>query len=181
MGTNRKTKAKKNGKQGRRAAPYPFELRLKVVKLYLEDGSSDPSFKRKKRTQKKSKRAKGGQKGHEPHQQQMTDPTESHRLMPKRCSCGHSEFDQENMKPFYVHQHIELPKIKMLVHHYILQEYYCLNCGKTVKAQLSPEKSTGYGPRFTALIGELSGIKAMRRNDVKQFCESVLQIPIQCR
>ena len=140
--------------------------------------SSDPPFKRKKRTQKKSKRAKGGQKGHEPHQQQVLDPTESHRLMPKRCSCGHSEFDQENMKPFYVHQQIELPEIKMQVHHYILQECDCPNCGKTVKAQLPPEKSTGYGPRFTALIGELSGIKAMSRNDVKQFCESVLQIPI---
>jgi transposase len=38
--------------------------------------------------------------------------------------------------------------------------------------------STGYGPRFTALIGELSGIKAMSRNDVKQLCESVLGIPI---
>jgi len=66
----------------------------------------------------------------------------------------------------------------MEVSHFILQQCDCPNCGKTVKALLPKEKTTGYGPRFTALIGELSGIKAMSRNDVKQFCESVLQIPI---
>ena len=38
MGTNRKRKPKKKGKRGRSAKPYPFEFRLKVVKLYLEDG-----------------------------------------------------------------------------------------------------------------------------------------------
>ena len=43
---------------------------------------------------------------------------------------------------------------------------------------LPSDVSTGYGPRFTALIGEMSGIKAMSRNDVKQLCESVLGIPI---
>jgi transposase len=140
--------------------------------------SSDPPFRRKKRKQKKSKRAKGGQKGHEPHQQQVLDPTESHWLMPERCPCGHSNFDQKQMQPFYVHQHIELPKIEMNVRHFILQQCDCPNCGKTVKAKLPSEVSTGYGPRFTAFVGELSGIKGMSRNDVKQLCESVLQIPI---
>ena len=42
MGTNRKRKPQKKGKRGRSAAPYPFELRLKVVKLYLEDGYPAP-------------------------------------------------------------------------------------------------------------------------------------------
>jgi transposase len=82
------------------------------------------------------------------------------------------------MQPFYVHQHIELPEIDMQVSHYILQQCDCPNCGKTVKATLPSDVSTGYGPRFSALIGELSGIKAMSRNDVKQLCESVLGIPI---
>ena len=140
--------------------------------------SSDPPFSRKKRTWKKSKKAKGGQKGHEPHKQQMLEPNESHWLMPKRCSCGHTMFDPKSMQPFYVHQHIELPEIDMQVSHYILQQCDCPNCGKTVKTTLPSDVSTGYGPRFTALIGELSGIKAMSRNDVKQLCESVLGIPI---
>ena len=140
--------------------------------------SSDPPFSRKKRKKKKSKRSRGGQKGHEPHQQQILDPNESHWLMPKRCSCGHSAFDPKQMQPFYVHQHIELPEIEMDVSHYILQQCDCPNCGKTVKAKLPPEVTTGYGARFTALIGELSGIKAMSRNDVKQLCKSVLGVSI---
>jgi transposase len=82
------------------------------------------------------------------------------------------------MQPFYVHQHIELPGIKLDVSHFILQQCDCPNCGRTVKAQLPPDKATGYGPRFTALVGELSGVKAMSRNDVKQLCESVLGVSI---
>ena len=140
--------------------------------------SSDPPFSRKKRKQKKSKRSKGGQKGHKANQQQMLDPTERYWLMPRRCSCGHTGFDQEHMQPFYVHQHIEIPEIEMQISHYILQQCDCPNCGKTVKATLPTDVSTGYGPRFTAFIGELSGIKAMSRNDVKQLCESVLGIGI---
>ena len=140
--------------------------------------SSDPPFARKKRTRKKSKKPKGGQKGHKANQQQILDPTESHWLMPKRCVCGHSTFDPDQMQPFYVHQHIELPKIDMEVSHFILQQCDCPNCGKAVKATLPPEKATGYGPRLTAFIGELSGIKAMSRGDVKQLCESVLGIGI---
>jgi len=140
--------------------------------------SSDPPFSRKKRKQKKSKNPKGGQKGHEPHRQQLLDPTESHWLMPERCACGHSVFDPDQMQPFYVHQHIELPKTRMDVSHFILQQCNCPSCGKTLKATLPPEKATGYGPRLTAFIGELSGIKAMSRSDVQQLCQSVLGIPI---
>ena len=140
--------------------------------------SSDPPFNRQKRKQKKSKRSKGGQKGHKANQQQVLNPTESHWLIPERCSCGQAQFDPQKMQPFYVHQHIELPKIEMQVGHYILQQCDCPNCGRTVKATLPCDVSTGYGPRFTAFIGELSGIKAMSRNDVKQLCESVLGIGI---
>ncbi len=140
--------------------------------------SSDPPFGRQKRKQKKSKRSKGGQKGHKANQQQILEPTKRHWLMPPRCSCGHSGIDQGKMQPFYVHQHIELPNIEMQVSHYILQKYDCPDCGRTLKAKVPADVSTGYGPRFTAFIGELSGIKAMSRNDVKQLCASVLGIPI---
>ena len=108
----------------------------------------------------------------------MLEPNKSYRLVPERCTCGNTTFDQQKMQPFYTHQHIELPKIKMDVTHFILQQCDCPNCGKTVKAELPLDKSTGYGPRFSAFIGELSGIKAMSRNDVKQLCQSVLDVPI---
>jgi transposase len=140
--------------------------------------SSDPPFAKPKRKQKKSKRDKGGQKGHKAHQQQILVPTETHCLMPEFCTCGCGQFDQQQMKPFYVHQQIELSKIDLEVRHFILQQGTCLNCGRTVKAKLPSEVATGYGPRFTAFIGELSGIKAMSRNDVKQLCQSVLGVRI---
>ena len=38
MGTSRKKRPKRKGNPGRRTNPYPFEFRLKVVKLFLEDG-----------------------------------------------------------------------------------------------------------------------------------------------
>jgi transposase InsO family protein len=38
MGNSRKNRSKRKRKPGRRTTPYPFEFRLKVVKLFLEDG-----------------------------------------------------------------------------------------------------------------------------------------------
>jgi transposase len=140
--------------------------------------SSDPPFSRKKRERKKSKRKKGGQKGHKAHKQQVLAPTKTHKVKPTCCTCGNTEFNQQTMLPFYAHQHIELPKIEMEVTHFILHECDCPKCGKTVKAQLPSDKATGYGPRLSAFIAEMSGIKKMSRNDVKQLCESAFGISI---
>lgn len=142
--------------------------------------SSDSPFNKPKRKKKttKNKRSKGGQKGHKAHQQQMLEPTEKLPLTPERCCCGNTDFNGCDMRPFYTHQHIELPKIEMEISHWILHQCHCPKCGKTVKASLPAEVETGYGPRFSAFIAELSGIKAMSRNDLKHLCESVLGIPI---
>ena len=142
--------------------------------------SSDSPFdrdRRKKKT-KKSKRAKGGQIGHKGHRQEMLAPTRQKPLVPERCGCGHSDFSGCRLEPFYTHQQIELPEIKMDVTHWILQQCRCPACGKTVKAGLPEEERSGYGPRLSALIAELSGIKAMSRKDVQQLCHSVLGLPI---
>ncbi len=140
--------------------------------------ASDPPFNREKREQKKSKRKKGGQKGHKAHKQKVLAPKKTRLVKPDSCSCGHTQFDQQQMKPFYTHQHIELPEIEMDVTHYILHQCECPNCGKTVKGQTPVDKTTGYGPRFSAFIAEMSGIKKMSRNDVKQLCESAFGISI---
>lgn len=142
--------------------------------------SSDSPFDRsaRKKKSKKGKRPKGGQKGHKAHQQQMLTPTETHALMPDRCNCGNTDFTPSPIEPFYTHQHIELPNIQMEITHWILHRCDCPKCGKTVKAVVPTPVRSGYGPRFSAFIAELSGIKAMSRNDVKQLCESVLAIPI---
>jgi transposase len=41
-----------------------------------------------------------------------------------------------------------------------------------------PEHTTGYGPRFSALMGEVAGTYGNGRRMVQTFCASVLQIPI---
>jgi transposase len=142
--------------------------------------SSDSPFDRasRKKKPKKSKRRKGGQKGHKAHQQQMLEPTKTNLQMPERCTCGNTDFEGCPMDPFYTHQQIELPDIKMEVSHWVLHRCRCPQCGKAAKAALPLEARTGYGPRLSAFVAELSGVKAMSRQDVKQLCESVLGISI---
>ena len=142
--------------------------------------SSDSPFERsaRKKKSKKSKRSKGGQKSHKGHRQQMLEPTEKILLLPARCKCSNTDFTDCQMSPFYTHQHIELPDIQMQVSHWVLHRCQCPECGKVAKASLPSRFRTGYGPRLSAFVAELSGVKAMSRQDVKQLCESVLGISI---
>lgn len=142
--------------------------------------SSDSPFDRRRREKKskKSKHAKGAQKGHKGNRHEMLAATRQRPLIPERCGCGHSDFSGCRLEIFYTHQQIELPEIKMDVTHWILQQCQCPACGKTVKARLPEEERFGYGPRLSALIAELSGIKAMSRKDVQQLCHSVLGLSI---
>lgn len=136
--------------------------------------SSDSPFK--KSFGNKRRKRPGAKKGHRGHRQQMMDPTEVVHVKPKRCWCGGRRFRQ--LRPFYTHQQIELPQIRMEVTHFVLHEGRCLHCGRLNKAELPSEHATGYGPRFTALIGEVAGTQGNSRCTVQDFCLSVLGIPI---
>jgi len=52
---------------------------------------------------------------------------------------------------------IELPPIAMEVTHWVLHQGWCPDCGRWNKAQVPTEHATGYGPRFSALMGEVAG------------------------
>ncbi len=140
--------------------------------------SSDGPFKQPQKKSDKKKRKRGAQKGHKGYRQQMLKPNRVEKIQPRQCSCGNCDFTGSRLKAFYTHQVIELPKIQMDVTHYILQQGKCLKCGKTVKATLADEIQSGYGPRFSALMAELSGTEGMSRQAVKRFCNSVLDVPI---
>ena len=140
--------------------------------------SSDSPFNKKKIKKKKSKRKRGGQKGHKGHQRQMLPPSKVENLMPEDCDCGRLVLDADSIKAFYTHQQIELPKIKMDVTHFILHKGKCQRCGKTVKARIPSEVSSGYGPRLSAVIAELSGSHGASRQSVQDFCHSVLDFRI---
>ena len=129
-----------------------------------------------KRQGKEKKRKTGSKKGHEGNSQVMLEPTKKVPVKPERCSCGNTDFPEA--EPYHTHQEIELPEIQMDVTHFILHQGVCPCCGKVNKAQLPLEHKTGYGPRLSALIGEVGGIQGNSRATIKGFCSSLLGIPI---
>jgi transposase len=62
--------------------------------------------------------------------------------------------------------------------HWVLYQADCPSCGRRVKAQLPPAHQTGYGPRLSALIGEMAGGQGASRSLIQTFCSSVLGFPI---
>jgi transposase len=118
----------------------------------------------------------GAKPGHPGHRQTRLEPTEVIEVTPKACPCGQREFPAPT--PYHKHQVIELPEIHMQVTHVVLHEARCPQCGRLLKAPLPEEHRYGYGPRLTALIGELSGAQRDSRSAVQQFCTSVLGVPI---
>jgi transposase len=66
----------------------------------------------------------------------------------------------------------------MDVTHWVLHEGWCPDCGRWSKAPVPAEHATGYGPRFSALMGEVAGAYGNGRRIVQTLCASVLGVPI---
>jgi transposase len=137
--------------------------------------SSDPPCV-KQRSPSATKGTPGAKPRHPGHRQALLEPTEVLEVMPAACPCGQQDFAATT--PYYTHQVIELPEMQMSVTHVVLYETRCPGCGHLLKAELPTECRYGYGPRLTALIGELSGPQRDSRGAVQEFCASVLGVPI---
>jgi transposase len=118
---------------------------------------------------KKARKRKGSR-------QQCLRPTEVLEHFPGPCSCGWAE--HEEPEPYYVHQVIELPEIELSVRHIILYRGRCCGCGKTVKAHVPFALRTGFGPRLSAMIVELTGAHGDSRRAVQDFLQSVFALRI---
>jgi len=140
--------------------------------------SSDSPFQKTETKRKRSKRNKGAQKGHKGHQQKLLEPTQQQIILPEDCECGCATFIPGTLKPYYTHQEIELPEINMDVNHFILHKGKCRRCGQLLKAKIPLGHQTGYGPKISALIAEMSGIHGNSRKTVHDFCKSVLNFSI---
>ncbi len=139
--------------------------------------SADSPYKKPRRhASSTTPRKAGGKPGHQGHRQVLLPPTTVHEVRPERCACGHTAFALTT--PYQTHQVIELPPIEMEVTHWVLHQGWWLGCGTWSKAPLPPEHATGYGPRFSALMGELAGTYGNGRRMVQTFCASVLRVPI---
>jgi transposase len=137
--------------------------------------SSDSPYTKGKSAQKAHGKP-GAKKGHKGHRQAMLDPTQVRHLKPTQCPCGNCEFPET--APYYTHQVIELPEIKMEVIHFVLYKGHCPCCGKLNKALIPKEHRCGYGPRLTAMIGEMAGNQGESRSLIQSFCSSVLGFSI---
>jgi transposase len=60
----------------------------------------------------------------------------------------------------------------------VLHQGWCQACGRWRQAPLPAEQVSGYGPRLSALMGELAGTYGNGRRMVQSFCASVLGVPI---
>jgi transposase len=139
--------------------------------------SSDSPYKKpRQRPTATTPRKAGGKPGHPGHGQALLPPTTVHELRPERCPCGNTTFALT--RPYHTHQVLELPPITMEVTHWVLHQGWCPDCGRWSKAQVPTAQATGYGPRFSALMGEVAGTYGNGRRMVQTFCASVLQIPI---
>lgn len=136
--------------------------------------SSDSPFK--KRTRRSSSGKRGAKKGHAGSGPILLAPTEVQAVYPAPCACGHGGLVMG--LPYYTHQVIELPPIEMQVTHFELHQGHCPGCGQLRKAEVPSGSQTGYGPRLSALIGELSGMHGTSRRLIHDFCQSVLHIPM---
>jgi transposase len=137
--------------------------------------STDPPQQRAKRESKGAGKP-GAKPGHKGHRQPLLTPTATIPVAPKPCPCGCHEI--LNQRPFYTHQHIEFPKIEMQVTHFLLMEGECKDCGRKCRSMVPEGFEVGFGERFTALVGELSGSQRCSRRSVKEFIGSVLGVPI---
>jgi transposase len=136
--------------------------------------SSDSPFK--KRTRRSSSGKPGAKKGHAGSGPIRLSPTEVQAVYPAPCACGRGGLVMA--LPYDTHQVIELPPIEMQVTHFELYQGHCQGCGQLLKAEVPSGSQTGYGPRLSALIGELSGMHGTSRRLIHDFCQSVLHIPM---
>jgi transposase len=169
--------------QQQQAQIKTLEARIKVLEARLQQHSSnsdrppssDPPYA--KRSVRSGIQGRPGAKpGHHGHRQALLAATEVIAVNPRACACGQQAFPETTA--YYTHQIIELPETQMQVKHVVLHEARCPQCGRRIKAPVPEEYRYGYGPRLTALIGELSGGQRDSRTAVQEFCTSVLGIPI---
>lgn len=138
--------------------------------------SDSPYRKRRKKRDRTTSGRPGAKLGHPGVRQTLLRPTSTEHLLPTACRCGTTTL--AHIAPYYTHQVIELPSIAMDITHWVLYQADCPSCGRRLKAHLPPEQHTGYGPRLSALIGEMAGMQGTSRSLIQTFCSSVLGFPI---
>ena len=137
--------------------------------------SSDSPFT--KPTRRPSSGKRGARKGHPGSGTTLLEPTDLQHVYPAPCACGHGALGTPTL--YHTHQVIELPPIDDGHHPLPVAPSPLCGVWRRGSKPTSPAHiATGYGPRLTALIGELGGMHRTSRRLVQDFCHSVLHIPM---
>jgi transposase len=135
--------------------------------------SSDSPFKKPKR--RKSSGTGGAKQGHPDSGPTLLEPTDVPHLYPAPCSCGHGQLATPML--YHTHQVIELPPIDMQITHFLLPQAPWVGCGSIIKADVPSQYATGYGPRLSGLLGELSGMHGTSRRLIVSLRQPCLTSP----
>jgi transposase len=156
------------------------ELKLNSTNSSLPPSSDPPGVKRtpKKPTGKK----RGGQKGHRGHHRQLIGAERVDEVLEHRASecshCGHSLSGAEEAKAAWVHQMVELPRIRAWVTEHRMQCLRCTECGKLTRASLPAElEGKHFGPEVVGLATLLNGRYRMSQRESVDLLGRLLDVP----
>jgi transposase len=118
----------------------------------------------------------GGQPGPPGHRQGRFPPPTVRAVRPARCAGGNTTLPL--LRPYATQQVLAVPPIAMAVTHWGLHRGGCPECGGGQTAQVPTAQATGYGPRFSARMGEVAGTAGNGRRMVPTCWASVLRVPL---
>lgn len=91
--------------------------------------------------------------------------------------CGSTAMAEDG-NPLVIQQ-VELPEIKGVVTQYDLRNYRCLGCGTKATAPLPDGvPNSAFGPRLMALVGNLTGVFHLSKDEAKQLISDLYSIDI---
>jgi transposase len=129
----------------------------------------------------KSHKKQGGQPGHKGQKRELFSPEQVDHFIPLKpfsCKHCHSKLTGNDAAPF-VHQVVELPRIKPIITEYQLHKLTCSTCGESTRAALPKDASPSqFGPRLSSLIGLLGGRYHLSRRMNQEILSDVLGIEL---
>jgi transposase len=148
--------------------------REQTSKTSSKPPSSDAPFTKPALRPSASKR--GARQGHPGGGATLLEPTDGQHVSPAPCACGHGQLGLPTL--YHAQQVIELPPMELAITHLHWPHAHGGGCGAWRKATIPSAQTTGYGPRFTALMGALGGRHRNARRLGQDCGHSVLQLPM---
>lgn len=167
-----------------------FEARVQELEARLDQNSrnssrppsSDPPGAQRP-PRRRSGRRRGGQPGHRGHQRVQYSEAEVDEVVelhPSTCAqCGKAFENPPEDDRQWLHQVVELPKVKATVTEYRLHSRRCPFCGKRTQPELPPGvPSRPFGPRLQATAAMFTGRYRLSRREAKELLSDLFSVKL---